>query len=312
MTLEARVLLFGGSAAAELAPCVADRLGWRLGSCSVRRFPDGEVNVRLEESVRGREVFFLQPTSPPVNDNLMELLAFTDACRRSAASRVTAIAPYFGYARADRRGGRRDPIAASLVASMIEAAGVDYLVSVDLHSPAIEGFFRIPVDSLSALPVLADALKPRMTRETVVVSPDLGRLEAASELGRRLGLSVAAVHKKRLSGTEVQTLAVIGDVRDRSCVILDDMISTGGTIAAATEALAGAGAHADWIVAATHGVFAPGAAAMLGAAGVQAVLVTDTIPPAPDWPAVERVSIAPLLAEALRRIVADESLRDLV
>jgi ribose-phosphate pyrophosphokinase len=312
MTQQAGVLLFGGSAAMELAPRVADRLEWRLGACSVRRFPDGEVSVRLEESVRGREVFFLQPTSPPVNDNLMELLAFTDACRRSAASRVTAIAPYFGYARADRRGGRRDPITASLVADLVEAAGVDHLVAVDLHSAALEGFFRIPVDNLSALPVLAEALKQRVTRETVVVSPDLGRLEAAIELGRRLGSPAGAVHKKRLSGTEVQTLAVIGDVRDRSCVILDDMISTGGTIAAATEALAAAGARRDWIVAASHGVFSPGARAVLGAAGVRDVLVTDSIPPQPDWPAVERVSIAPLLAEALRRIVADESLRDLV
>jgi ribose-phosphate pyrophosphokinase len=312
MTEDSRALLFAGSAATELAACVADRLGWRLGACSVRRFPDGEVNVRLEESVRGREVFFLQPTSPPVNDNLMELLAFTDACRRSAANRVTSIAPYFGYARADRRGGRRDPITASLVAGLMEGAGVDHLVSVDLHSPAIEGFFRIPVDSLSALPVLADALKPRLTRETVVVSPDLGRLEEAVELGRRLALPVGAVHKKRLSGTEVQTLDVIGDVRDKSCLILDDMISTGGTIAAATEALAAAGARRDWIVAATHAVFAPGAAEVLGAAGVRMVLVTDTIPPRPEWPAVERVSVAPLLADALRRIVADESLRDLV
>ncbi|MCI0433813.1 MAG: ribose-phosphate diphosphokinase, partial [Gemmatimonadetes bacterium] len=178
MTQQAGVLLFGGSAAAELAPCVAERLGWRLGGCTVRRFPDGEVSVRLEESVRGREVFLLQSTSPPVNDNLMELLAFADACRRSAANRITAIAPYFGYARADRRGGRRDPITASLVADLIQVAGIDHLVSVDLHSPAIEGFFRIPVDSLSALPVLAEALKQRVTRETVVVSPDLGRLEA--------------------------------------------------------------------------------------------------------------------------------------
>src|SRR5919199_1091455 len=169
--------IFAGTANSDLARGVARELGVRLGACSVERFPDGEVSVRLEEPVRGREVFVVQPTSPPVNEHLVELLAFADACRRSSAARVTAIVPYFGYARSDKREGRREPVMASTVAYLMQAAGIDHVVTMDLHAPQIEGFFRIPVDSLTAVPTFCDALRERLPRGTVVVSPDAGRVK---------------------------------------------------------------------------------------------------------------------------------------
>ena len=300
-------MLYAGSAGGALTGSLTSLLGWRASPCDIRRFPDGEVAVEMGESVRGSDVVFLQSTSSPVNDNLMELLAFADACRRDAARRLIAVIPYFGYARADRRKGRRQPVTASLVAQLIEAVGIDHVVTVDLHSEAVEGFFHIPVDNLSTVPILADALREHVTSGTVIVSPDLGRLDAAAELGRRLGCTAAAVHKKRISGERVEVREVVGDVRGRSCVMIDDMISTGATIAAAADALRHVGAAEASIVAATHGVFAPGAGAVLQQAGVRQILITDTIPTRPDWPAVVSVPVAPLLAEALRRIVTPAS-----
>ena len=231
------LLLFSGTANPALATAVAAELGVRLRLSAATRFPDGETAVQIDEPVRGREVFLVQPTAPPVNDNLVELLAFADACRRAAAARITAVVPYFGYARGDKRHGRRQPITASLVARLIQAAGVDHIVTLDLHAEQIEGFFQIPVDNLTAVPTLCQALRGRLPEGVVIVSPDVGRVAMATEFADRLGSPVAVLHKRRTSGTETVITHVVGDVRGRPCLIIDDMISTGGTIARAVEAL---------------------------------------------------------------------------
>jgi ribose-phosphate pyrophosphokinase len=281
-------------------------MGARLGACSVERFPDGELSVRLDEPVRGREVLIIQPTSPPVNDHLIELLVFADACRRASAAHITAVMPYFGYSRADKRHGRREPITASMVAALMQAVGVNHVITIDLHAPQIEGFFHIPVDSLTAAPVMVEALRPGLPPETVVVSPDAGRVRMATEYARLLGAPVAVLHKERASGVETRITRLVGDVRDRPCLIIDDMISTGGTIAESVEALLDAGARPEIIVAATHGLLLAGAREKLARTVTREVLVTDTVaPPAHDWPQLRVVSVAPLIASSLPRFLSD-------
>lgn len=298
--------IFAGRANVALATSVAVEMGARLGACSVERFPDGELSVRLDEPVRGREVLIIQPTSPPVNDHLIELLAFADACRRASAAHITAVMPYFGYARADKRHGRREPITASMVAALMQAVGVNHVVTIDLHAPQIEGFFHIPVDSLTTAPVMVEALRPGLPPEIVVVSPDAGRVRMATEYARLLGAPVAVLHKERASGVETRITRLVGDVRDRPCLIIDDMISTGGTIAESVEALLDAGARPEIIVAATHGLLLAGAREKLARTVTREVLVTDTVaPPAHDWPQLRVVSVAPLIASALRRFLSD-------
>jgi ribose-phosphate pyrophosphokinase len=298
--------IFAGRANVALATSVVVEMGMRLGACSVERFPDGELSVRLDEPVRGREVFIIQPTSPPVNDHLIELLAFADACRRASAAHITAVMPYFGYSRADKRHGRREPITASMVADLTQAVGVNHVVTIDLHAPQIEGFFHIPVDSLTAAPVMVEALRPGLSAETVVISPDAGRVRMATEYARLLGASVAVLHKERASGVETRVTRVVGDVRDRPCLIIDDMISTGGTVVESVEALLEAGARPEITVAATHGILLAGAREKLTRPKMREVLVTDTVaPPAHDWPQLRVVSVAPLIASALRRFLAD-------
>jgi ribose-phosphate pyrophosphokinase len=304
-------LLFAGTGNRPLAERVAGVLETTLAPCAVERFPDGELSVSLGESVRAREVFVLQPTSPPVNDRLVELLAFADACRRGAAARLTAVVPYFGYARADKRKNRREPVMARVAADLLQAAGVHHLLALDVHTPQVEGFFAIPVDNLGAVGVLADALRGRLADDAVVVSPDLGAVARATQFALRLGLPTAVVHKRRLSGAEVETVQVIGDVRGRACLLVDDMISTGGTIEASVRALAGAGARPDFTVAATHAVFAAGAPERLAAAGVGEIVVTDSVALPAVPPGVRVTSVAPLLAGAIRHLSRGESLHDL-
>ncbi len=304
-------LLFSGTANPTLATAIAAELGVRPGVCAVDHYPDGETAVRLDESVRGREVFLVQPTAPPVNDHLMERLAFADACRRSAATRITAVVPYFGYARADKRHGRRQPITASLVAQLMQAAGLDHIVTLDLHAEQIEGFFQIPVDNLTAVPTLCQALRGRLPEGVVVVSPDVGRVAMATDFAHRLGSSVAVLHKRRTSGTETMITHVVGDVRGRPCLIIDDMISTGETIDRAVEALLAAGARREIIVAASHGLLVGEARAKLSHEAIQGVFVTDSVAADRSWPRLRVIPIAPLIAEAIRRLHAGGSLGDL-
>ncbi|HEX6536634.1 MAG TPA: ribose-phosphate pyrophosphokinase [Gemmatimonadaceae bacterium] len=313
-THAANAVLLAGTANPSLAARVERELGHRFGACAVQRFPDGEVMVRLDESVRGREVVLVQGTSPPVNDHLVELLVLADACRRAAAARIVAVLPYYGYARSDRRDGLRGPITGSLVARLMETAGIGQVVMLDVHTPALEGFFSVPVDNLTAVPVLADALRARLSPDTVVVAPDLGAVRLANRWAVRLHLDVAVCHKQRTSATEVSVTRITGDVAGRPCVVVDDMIATGSTIAESVRALRAAGARADIAVAATHAVLVPGALERIAACGVRDLLVTDSIPPREPPPAALRpdvVSIAPLLATAIQRLLDGGSLREL-
>ena len=300
--------IISGTANSGLAHAIAAELHVAPATASAAHFPDGETSVELLEPVRGKTVFIIQPTGPPVNDNLMELLAVSDACRRASAAHVCAVIPYFGYARSDKRHGRREPIAASMVARLLQAVGVDRVIAVDLHASQIEGFFQIPVDSLSAVPVMCEVLRHRLERDTVVVSPDVGRLQMATDYADRLGAPVVVVHKIRTSGDRTQVIRIVGDVRNRHCLIVDDMISTGGTLANGIHALIDAGARAPIFIAATHALLLPGSKSTLATSDVGAVFVTDTIKPSePAWPGLEVVSVAPLLALAIRKNIGEEA-----
>lgn len=310
--LTPRCALFAGTANPALAGEVAAELGVELGVCTIERFPDGEVSVEIAQSVRGRSVFIVQPTSPPVNDHLMELLVFADACRRADAQHITALVPYFGYARSDKRQSRRVPVTARVVADLMQSVGIDHVVTLDAHTPQLEGFFRIPIDNLSLAPTLCDALRARVAEDTVIVSPDLGGARRATEYAERLGRTAAVCVKRRTSGTSVAVTQVIGDVSGRPCLIVDDMITTGGTIAEAVKALTAQGAREGVVAAASHGVLVPGAREKLRAAGVTEVIVSDSIAvESGGEPRVVRVGIAALLATVVRRLMAAESLRDL-
>jgi ribose-phosphate pyrophosphokinase len=307
------LVIFAGSAVPELAAAAAREAGLGLGACAVQRFPDGEIWVGLDEPVRGRDVFLVQSTSPPVNESLVELLAFADACRRAGARRVTAVVPYFGYARQDKRQGRREPITASMVALLLQAVGIDQVVTVDLHTPQIEGFFQIPVDSLTAVPTLANALAGSLPDDVVVVSPDAGRVKMATQYAQRLGGPVAVLHKRRETGTKTKVTHLVGDVRGRPCLIIDDMISTGGTIAESIEALLAAGARPEITVAATHAVFVEGSRDKLDHTAVRKVIVSNTISVAGQgWEKLEIVSLAPVIASTFRRFAAEGSVGELL
>ena len=304
--------LFAGSGNPDLAVAVAREVGVPLGARVIERFPDGETFVRLEQPVRGQEVFIVQPTGPPVNDSLVELLTFIDACRRAAAANIVAVVPYFGYARQDKRHGHREPVTASMVAYLLQAVGANHVVTVDLHAAQIEGFFHIPVDSLTAVPTFCDALRPVLPKELIVVSPDEGRVKMAGQYAQRLNSTVAVLHKQRETATKTRVTHVVGDVRGKACLIIDDMISTGGTIAEAIEALLAAGAEPEIFVAATHGPLLESATERLNHEAIRSIFVTDTIAPViRDWSKLRVITIAPVIAGAVRRLLANESLGNL-
>jgi ribose-phosphate pyrophosphokinase len=301
--------VFCGNANPTLAAAVARATGLALGDAAVERFPDGEVSVEIRETVRDKDVFIIQSTAPPVNDHLMELLAIVDACRRASAARIFAVIPYFGYARSDKRHGRHQPVAARLVADLLQTAGTDHVMTIDLHAPQIEGFFRIPVDGLTAVPILCEALKRRLPAGTVVVSPDAGRLRMATEYAQNLNTSVVLLHKTRETGADAHVTHLVGDVRGRSCLVVDDMISTGGTIAEAVDKLVDMGARPGIVVAATHGVLLGGARERLTAEPIGDIFVTDSIEQRTEaWPHLQVVSVAPLLADAIQRVTSRDPL----
>jgi ribose-phosphate pyrophosphokinase len=302
------ITIFAGTANPALATAISRELGVTIGACSIDRFPDGEIAIQLRESVRKKEVFLVQPTSPPVNDHLIELLALADACRRAAAERITAVVPYFGYGRADKRQGRSEPITGRMVADVLQTVGVAHLITVDAHTPQLEGFFAIPVDTLTAAPVLCGALHACLPSDIVVVAPDVGRMQMAADCARCLGLPVTVLHKQRNSGTNVKVTHVIGDVSNRACLIIDDMITTGATVSESVRALLAAGARPEFIVATTHGLFRAGARAKLEHPSVRAVYTTDAVPIAEKgWTKLHVVSIAPLIANALGELLAAAS-----
>jgi ribose-phosphate pyrophosphokinase len=307
------LVLFTGSANSPLAEAIAENLGVPLGRRSLNRFPDSELHVEIEETVRDASVYIVQPTSPPVDQHLIELFFLADACRRAGAKTVTAITPYFGYARQDRRASGRDAVGARLVADLIASAGFDRIVSVDLHTTALEGFFTIPLEHLSAVGLLANAARDFVGPDDVIVAPDLGAVKLGERYAELLHLPMAIIHKIRLSGTAVKVREVVGDVRGKRPMIIDDMISTGATIEAAAQALLAAGCAPEITVVATHALHVGSAHEKMAALGLKRLIVTDSVVPA-HKPAVptQVVPLAPVLAEVVSRLNIGESLDEFI
>lgn len=296
------MLLFSGRANEMLTRAVAAGLGIELGRCTIENFPDDEIRVQLEEDVQGRDIYLLQPTCPPVAANLLELLLLADACRRAGARRLTGIISYYGYARQDRRSRSGEPVTARLMADLL-CTRLDRLVLMDLHNPAIEGFFSVPVEQLSAVPLLAEALQPKVSGNHLLVAPDLGAVKIAQRYADRLGLPLAYVHKERQSGTKVTARHIIGEVEDRTPVIVDDMISTGGTVASTIKILLEKGCRPEATVVASHSLLVGQAVAQLAELPVQLLLTTDSLPQPESRPfAVEVISLGNLFAETVARL----------
>jgi len=285
----------------------------RLGAAHVTRFADGEVYVEILENVRGVNCFVVQPTSTPVNDNLMELLVMIDALKRASAGSITVVVPYFGYARQDRKSKPRTPISARLVADLLTAAGVDRVLALDLHAGQIQGFFNIPVDNLFAMPVLMDHLRNRFGPQSVIVSPDAGGVERARAYSKRLGTSLAIIDKRRPAANVAEVAHIIGDVDGREAIIVDDLIDTAGTLVAAAQAVVDSGAKAVYACA-SHGVLSGPAIERIEASPLAEVIITDSIPPRPDVSSCTKVRILPvsrLLGEAVKRIHLGDSISSL-
>ncbi len=306
--------LVSGNSNRPLADAIAAYLNLPITQCSVRRFADMEVFVEIQENVRGEDVFVIQSTSFPANDNLMELLIIIDALRRSSAKRVTAVIPYFGYARQDRRTSGRTPISAKLVANLITNAGADRVLTADLHAGQIQGFFDIPTDNLFAAPVMTRDIKERYdTSNVMVVSPDVGGVVRARALAKRIGAPLAIVDKRRERPGESEVMNIIGDVSGRDCILVDDIVDSGGTLCNAGEALleSGAVSVAAYI---THGVLSGGAVARVSASMLKELVITDSIQATEAVRVAENIrvmTIAPLIGEAIGRTASEESVSSL-
>lgn len=308
-----RIRLFSGNANRELARKICEKLGVPLGNANVTTFSDGETRVEIDENVRGMDVFIIQSTCTPVNVTLMELLIMIDAMKRASADRITAVVPYYGYARQDRKVAPRAPISAKLVADLITTAGANRLLSMDLHAGQIQGFFNIPVDNLFATPVLIDYMKRNYREDTVVVSPDTGGVERARAFGKRLGASLAIIDKRREGPNEAQVMNIIGNINGKRVIILDDMVDTAGTVVQAAQALADAGAL-EVSVCCTHPVLSGPAIDRITKSAIKEFVVTDTIPLSEKAAQCERIkvlSVSGLLSEAVRRIYYNDSVSSL-
>ncbi len=302
--------LIAGNSNRPLAEAVAAELKLPLSNAEVGKFSDGEINITLPQTVRGRDVFIIQSTSIPVNDNLMELLIMIDACKRASAGRITAVMPYFGYARQDRKARPRDPITAKLVADILTSAGADRVLTMDLHAAQIQGFFDIPVDHLYGAPILARYFKNKMNEDWVVVSPDVGSVGRARNFASRVNASLAIVDKRRPKANAIEVMNVIGDVKDKSCIMVDDMIDTAGTICQGAEALVKNGAK-EVYACCTHGVLSGPAMERLIASPIKQIVVLDTIDLPENVrnnPKIKVLSVAKLVAKAITTIYSDTSL----
>lgn len=304
------LMIFGGSSGWGLTKDICTYLDITPGTAHLEPFPDGESFVKLEVDVRGRDCFVVQATCPPVNDNLMQLLIFIDCLRRASANRITTVIPYFGYARQDRKAAGRTPITAKLLANLITAAGADRVVAVDLHADQIQGFFDIPVDHLTAFPVLGDHVRQLGLQDIVIVSPDVGNLKTANKFTHALGGEIAVIDKRRKSAESVEMTNIIGNIEGRTVLLFDDMIATGGTLSAAAKLLRSRGAKRVY-AGATHPVFAGPCVQRLQEAEFEEIWVTDTIPLDDDvrskLPNLKVLSVAHLIGEAIRRIHRHES-----
>lgn len=306
--------VFAGNSNRRLAESICNYLNVPLGKASVRRFADQEIFVEIQENVRGEDVFILQSTSYPTNDHLMELLIMIDAFRRSSARRITAVLPYFGYARQDRRASGRTPISAKLVANLITEAGADRVLTLDLHAGQIQGFFDIPTDNLFAIPVISRDIKAHYELENVmVVSPDVGGVVRARALGKRLGSLLAIVDKRRDRPGESEVMNIIGEVDGKDCILIDDIVDSGGTLCNAAEALLANGAKSVTAYI-THGVLSGGAVARVSSSKLKELVITDSIQPTPEIlsaPNIRVISTDALIGEAINRTAAEQSVSSL-
>ncbi len=307
-TVNSGLVIISGNAHPALAQAIADELGVSLGSAQVGRFPEGEIRVQIDENVRGRDVFIIQPTCAPANDNLMELLILLDAAKRASARRITAVLPYYGYARQDRKDRPRVPITAKLVANLIVSAGASRVLSMDLHAGQIQGFFDIPVDHLYSINVLCEYFISKNLKNLVVVTPDVGGLKMARAYSKILDAPLAIVDKRRESASQVKVMNIIGEVAGHNVVIVDDLVSTGSSLVEAAQALKDAGAL-DIYSTVVHPVLAGDAVEKIERSVIREMVVSDSIPLPEKKKSrkIKVISVAPLLAEAIKRIHANES-----
>lgn len=302
------IKVFSGNAHRKLAEDICKELNVPIGCCEVGKFSDGEVFVNIDETVRGSDVFIIQPTCTPVNDNLMEVLILIDAFKRASAGRINAVIPYYGYARQDRKTKAREPITAKLIADLLTVAGIDRVVSMDLHAGQIQGYFNLPVDHLSGVPILAEYFKDIIDRETVIVSPDLGGVARARNFANLLDLPIAIIEKRRPKANVSEVMNVIGDIEGKNVIIVDDIIDTAGTITKAAQVLKNFGAKSVYGCA-THPVLSGPAIERIKNSVIEKFVVTDTIPLSEDKKIdkIEVVGVAPIFGEAIRRIHFNES-----
>ncbi|WP_069650637.1 ribose-phosphate diphosphokinase [Caloranaerobacter ferrireducens] len=306
------IKIFTGNANERFAKKICDELNIELGESQVGRFSDGEISVHISDSVRGADVFVIQPTCPPINENLMELLILIDALKRASAGRINAVIPYYGYARQDRKTKAREPITAKLVADILTTAGADRVVSMDLHAGQIQGYFDIPVDHLTGVPILAEYFRNIIDKETVVVSPDIGGVRRARNFASLLDLPIAIIEKRRPKANVSEVMNIIGDIEDKNVILVDDIVDTAGSLTKAAKVLKDFGAKKVYACC-THPVLSGPAIDRLKDSVIEKLVVTDTIPLTEDKQIdkIEVVSVAPLFAEAIKRIYSNESISKL-
>ncbi|ARJ56672.1 ribose-phosphate pyrophosphokinase [Campylobacter cuniculorum] len=302
--------IFSGSANIELAKKISKYLSLPLSNADIKRFSDGEISVQISESVRGKDVFIIQSTCMPTNDNLMELLILTDALKRSSTNSITAIMPYFGYSRQDRKASPRVPITAKLVANLIETSGIDRVATIDLHAGQIQGFFDIPVDNLYGSIVFNEFIKNKHFKNPIIASPDIGGIARARSVAKDLGLDIVIVDKRRERANESEVMNIIGDVKDKEVILVDDIIDTAGTIVKAAKSLKDKGAKSI-TACCTHAVLSGEAYERIASGILDELVVTDTIPLKKELPNIKILSVAPIFAEVIRRIYHNESINSL-
>lgn len=311
-----RLMVFSGRASQELGDKIADELGIDLGEVTLKTFANGEIYVRFEESIRGADVFLVQSTCRPVNDALMELLIMIDAAKLASAHRINAVIPWYGYSRQDKKSAPREPITAKLIAELLQAAGVDRVLTMDLHAGQVQGFFRIPVDHMTAIPLLVEHFRERRERgdmqDIVVVSPDAGRAKLANHVAEQLGADLAVLTKQRPEHNEAEITLLVGDVSGKDAILIDDMIDTAGTLVAGADTIKQAGARRVFS-AAVHGLFSGPAFERLLASEIEEVVVTDTIPLPEGAPRelVKVVSVSKILADSVHNVFCDESVSEI-
>ena len=307
-----KLKIFTGNANPELAKEICDYLGLPLGEAFVGRFNNGEVQIMIDESVRGKDVFIIQPTSYPVNDNLMELMVMADALKRASARHITAVVPYYGYARQDRKTRGREPITAKLVANLMQTSGITRLVTIDLHAGQIQGFFDVPVDHLYGASILAKYINEKNLEDVIVVSPDLGGVTRARDLADRIGAPIAIIEKKRPEPGVAKVMNLIGDVKGKNCIIVDDIVDTAGSLVEGAKALEAFGAKSV-MAAVTHAVLTDPASERIANSNIKELIVTNTMPLPENCklPNITQLSVAPLLGEAIMRIFHEVSVSNL-